>query len=270
MEWMNVFPPQNNANIYAQGNGCFLANEEFFNNGVGVGGYSKWPVPLDVSIVVNGGARYNGPIMAYSSADFSMYNGAIYVRGHLWNDLRFGPRNGQIDETMLDPVLVGGATYGIAKMGSLFLRRMATRGAQSLADDAITGAARYEASEGSTVLLPRYQAPGAATLTNTEIRAYYNSHISGIERAVARWEARGLSRMEIAKRASQLRNTLRLRSRALMGNQAEAAGLPPLQDFDFYVAKYSSQGYSGDALYDRIIEGALTTNSIVNHKFGIY
>jgi hypothetical protein len=36
-----------------------------------------------------------------------------------------------------------------------------------------------------------------------------------------------------------------------------------------YVEKYSAKGLTGDALYNRIIQGTLTPNPIVNTKFGI-
>jgi hypothetical protein len=58
----------------------------------------------------------------------------------------------------------------------------------------------------------------------------------------------------------------------MMADRAAAEQLAreqPLQPLEYYIQKYSSQGYQGDALWQRIIEGAKTPNKVVNAKFGI-
>jgi filamentous hemagglutinin len=82
-------------------------------------------------------------------------------------------------------------------------------------------------------------------------------------------EAQGASREAIARRVSNLRNVLKQRSRNMMADRAVAESLPPIRPFEHYVEKYSAEGLSGDALYNRIIERALTPNPLVNAKYGI-
>jgi hypothetical protein len=43
----------------------------------------------------------------------------------------------------------------------------------------------------------------------------------------------------------------------------------PLRPFEYYEQKYSEQGFSGEALYDRIIQGGTTPNAEVNAAHGI-
>ena len=48
-----------------------------------------------------------------------------------------------------------------------------------------------------------------------------------------------------------------------MADRAEAARLDknfPIRDFDFYVKKYRAQGYEGEALWRKIMEGGKTPN----------
>jgi len=57
-----------------------------------------------------------------------------------------------------------------------------------------------------------------------------------------------------------------------MTNRDTAARLDknyPLRDFDYYVKKYRSEGYEGEALWRRIMEGGKTPNANVSGKFGI-
>ena len=68
------------------------------------------------------------------------------------------------------------------------------------------------------------------------------------------------------------RNRLKQQARDLMADRKAAAQLNidhPINNFDFYCRKYSAQGFSGDALYQRIIQGSKTPNAGVNQKFGI-
>lgn len=57
-----------------------------------------------------------------------------------------------------------------------------------------------------------------------------------------------------------------------MANREAAAFLDreyPLQSFEYYLEKYSKQGYSGEELWRRIMEGGRTPNETFNKKFGI-
>ncbi|MFC2156094.1 RHS repeat-associated core domain-containing protein, partial [Acidobacteriota bacterium] len=111
--------------------------------------------------------------------------------------------------------------------------------------------------------------PKSGSLSNIDARIYYNSKLPVIKKVIDRMKDRGASRKEIAESLSHLRNVLKTRTRAFMKDRALAESLPPVKPFAYYVKKYSKQGLSGNALYDRIIEGALTPNSGVNAKFGI-
>jgi hypothetical protein len=73
-------------------------------------------------------------------------------------------------------------------------------------------------------------------------------------------------------RVHDARNALKLEARDLMSDRAAAAQLArerPVMPFEYYVDKYSTQGYKGDALWQRIIKGSTTPNPAVNSKFGI-
>lgn len=58
----------------------------------------------------------------------------------------------------------------------------------------------------------------------------------------------------------------------MMTNRAAAKILDqtnPLHDYDYYYKKYYNQGYRGEALYKRIMEGGTTPNQGVDKKHGI-
>ena len=68
------------------------------------------------------------------------------------------------------------------------------------------------------------------------------------------------------------RNALKQQARDMMSDRPAAELLArerPLEAFDYYVDKYRKQGYSGEALWDRIIKGSTSPNADVNSKFGI-
>ena len=90
-------------------------------------------------------------------------------------------------------------------------------------------------------------------------------------RVLSRLENQGLPREAIAERMSDLRNVLKMRTRNFMADRALADSLPPVRPFEFYLQKYSTPPHNltGDALYNRIIEGSLTPNPGVNAQFGI-
>jgi RHS repeat-associated protein len=108
------------------------------------------------------------------------------------------------------------------------------------------------------------------TLSNIEARLYYNSKLPVLSKAIERWKGQGLALQTVSEKASSLRNTLKLRTRNLMVDQATAQSLPPIRSYQYYLDKYTAEGLSGDALYNRIIKGTLTPNPGVNANFGIW
>jgi hypothetical protein len=75
-----------------------------------------------------------------------------------------------------------------------------------------------------------------------------------------------------ALRVHDARNALKLEARDLMSDRAAAAQLArerPVEPFQYYVDKYTVQGYKGEALWQRIIQGSTTPNPKYNSKFGI-
>lgn len=108
-------------------------------------------------------------------------------------------------------------------------------------------------------------AGGRTLLSNAEVRTFYNQQIKALDTSGSLSEA-------TAMRVHDARNALKLEARDLMSDRAAAAQLAreqPVQPFQYYVDKYSVQGYRGDALWQRIIQGSTTPNPVVNSKFGI-
>ena len=57
-----------------------------------------------------------------------------------------------------------------------------------------------------------------------------------------------------------------------MADRAAAAELErtqPLRSFEYYVEKYTEEGFSGEALWQRIIQGGTTPNAEVNAAYGV-
>jgi hypothetical protein len=103
------------------------------------------------------------------------------------------------------------------------------------------------------------------TLSLGQTRAWYNQMVQTID-------SEGQPTRELAQKVFDQRNVIRQQARDLMANSEAAAELAqkyPLQNFQYYVDKYSSQGYSGEGLWRRIIEGAQTTNKAVNQQFSL-
>jgi RHS repeat-associated protein len=103
------------------------------------------------------------------------------------------------------------------------------------------------------------------TLSNMEVRLWYNNQLKSLNTAVAFTEKNAL-------RLNTQRNNLKIQARNMMADRESAALLnqtDPIKPFKFYVQKYSEQGYSGENLWQRIIQGSSTPNLGVNAKFGI-
>jgi RHS repeat-associated protein len=110
---------------------------------------------------------------------------------------------------------------------------------------------------------PAFDAEGR--LPNIEVRSWYIQQLKQIDTNGPRTE-------EFARQIVAERNALKLQARDLMVNRAEAALLDstrPIESFEYYVQKYSAQGYSGEDLWDRIIIGGTTPNPAVNAKYHV-
>jgi hypothetical protein len=58
----------------------------------------------------------------------------------------------------------------------------------------------------------------------------------------------------------------------MMADRAAAEQLAkerPLQPLQYYVDKYSQQGYQGESLWEKIIERSNVPDEVVNKQFGI-
>lgn len=107
---------------------------------------------------------------------------------------------------------------------------------------------------------------GAARgLTNAEVRALYSKGVRAIDTS-------GPLTRATAERVHAARNALKVDARAMMADRDAAAALErtnPIQPFEYYVEKYTSEGFSGEALWQRIIQGGTTPNAGVNSSLGV-
>jgi hypothetical protein len=112
-------------------------------------------------------------------------------------------------------------------------------------------------------------APKNASLSNTAAREWYLSQESKIVGLLDKTK----SLEEQAKQASGLRNAFRTKARELMSDTEEAARLmrdEQNMSWDKVVAKYSEGGkYSGDKLWNRIIEATQRSRASVNESLGV-
>ena len=105
----------------------------------------------------------------------------------------------------------------------------------------------------------------AIELSNTDARILYNNRLKQIDTS-------GPLTLETAARVHAARNTLKQEIRNLMADKGAAEQLAneqPLRPLEYYIEKYSAEGYQGEALWKRIIEGGTTPNKTVNQKFGL-
>jgi len=111
----------------------------------------------------------------------------------------------------------------------------------------------------------RWVVPRNRSLMNAEVRQWYDPLAKSININRLPTEAN-------ARAVHAERNALKQQARDLMANRAAAARLEknyPIRDFDYYVKKYSEQGYKGEALWMRIMEGGQTPNAAVSERYGI-
>jgi hypothetical protein len=107
--------------------------------------------------------------------------------------------------------------------------------------------------------------PKNYTLTKVEARQWYNAQVKNINTKLA-------PTRENAEYIYKIRNALRRKARDIMANREAAAFLDreyPLESFEYFIEKYTKQGYSGEELWRRIMEGGRTPNKAINKKFGI-
>ena len=102
-------------------------------------------------------------------------------------------------------------------------------------------------------------------LNNPQVRVWYNEKLKQLNTNVEFTESN-------ARILNNQRNNLKSQARDMMINRSAAAKLEktdPLRPFEYYVEKYSKQGYTGEALWEKIITGSAKPNAAVNKRFGI-
>lgn len=112
--------------------------------------------------------------------------------------------------------------------------------------------------------------------SNCDIRVWYNYQVVAIGRLNERWKANGMSLLDRAKRAYQLRHNARVNGRYMMKDRFEVAtlrdrdnkkyGNPDGPTFDYLVNYHRESGFSGDEIYERIIESSARTSPVFNSE----
>lgn len=75
-----------------------------------------------------------------------------------------------------------------------------------------------------------------------------------------------------AKAICDQRASLKLKARNKMADQVKRKQLDktdPIDNFDYYLKKYRAQGYAGNKLWKRIMQGGRTSNQNVNKQYGL-
>jgi hypothetical protein len=113
-------------------------------------------------------------------------------------------------------------------------------------------------------------------MTNEQIRVWYQREVSTIAGLNLKWIEQGHPLEHRARRAFEIRHGARLQARAMMENPTEAEqlrardlqlyGNPDGPTFDQLVEAHRQTGCSGDEVYERIIQGAQTTNAEVDER----
>ncbi|MBO8172918.1 MAG: hypothetical protein H0Z33_13645 [Bacillaceae bacterium] len=110
--------------------------------------------------------------------------------------------------------------------------------------------------------------PKGGTLSNVEARKWYLSQEAKIKDMIDKT----LPLEEQAKQAFNLRNQFRTQARELMADRKLAQKLmdtDPNLTWDDVVKKYSNKGYSGDELWQEIIEASTRSRPSVNKNLGL-
>jgi RHS repeat-associated protein len=110
--------------------------------------------------------------------------------------------------------------------------------------------------------------PMPGTLSNVEARNWYLAREGDIPSSLNK----KLPLEQQAKQAVNLRNEIRTRARELMADRAEAARLnaeEPNMTWEQVVKKYKAQGYTGDNLWNKIIESSQKSRASVNENLNV-
>ena len=106
------------------------------------------------------------------------------------------------------------------------------------------------------------------SLSNAEARRWYLNQEAGIRNAID--TSRSLEQQ--ARQAFELRNQIRTRARELMRDQRLADSLRRSdrnQTWEQVVERYKRRGFSGDALWEEIIDASMRSRASVNQSLGM-
>jgi ElaB/YqjD/DUF883 family membrane-anchored ribosome-binding protein len=106
------------------------------------------------------------------------------------------------------------------------------------------------------------------SLSNIETRKWYHNEMYNIPSRIDK----SLSLEEQAKQAVKLRNAIRDKARELMNDREAAQKLIndiPNASWDDLVAKYKATGYSGEALWQAIIDASTRSNKKIDSILGL-
>ncbi|HEY8401946.1 MAG TPA: hypothetical protein VIK89_11825, partial [Cytophagaceae bacterium] len=111
-------------------------------------------------------------------------------------------------------------------------------------------------------------APENGTLSDLDTRKWYLEQESKISELIDKSQ----TLEEQARQAFELRNKFRTKARELMADREKAAKLmkeEPNMTWEQILEKYKSQGYEGDALYNKIITSSQKSRKSVNDSLGL-
>lgn len=123
-------------------------------------------------------------------------------------------------------------------------------------------------SEGSSTEVAAYEDLEPGTLSNADARRWYLDQEARIPALLDRsksWE-------EQARQAFAFRNQIRTQARALMADRDAAAELDrndPNLTWEEIVDKYKKRGFSGDNVYQEIVQSAQRSRRSVNQSLGL-
>jgi hypothetical protein len=171
------------------------------------------------------------------------------------------------DERMeYERIFFNGVGAGITIGRGLYLWRKSLTSTQTSVGNYSSGTnlpVKYDPEFASIQLFGRELKIG--TVSSEQMRALYDPKVKLINTDLLPTRAN-------AEFIHSLRNAYKRLARDLMSDRAAAARLDknyPLHPFDYYMKKYSDQGFSGEALWRRIMEGGKTPNKNVSKKYGI-
>jgi hypothetical protein len=117
--------------------------------------------------------------------------------------------------------------------------------------------------------LPNYN-PGS--LSGREARGVYTEGELRLGELGKQWLREGMSPEQVARQMSEQRNLLRTWSRDIMADRGAAARITagnPNMTWDQVMEKYRGQGYTGNDLWNKIIDSATRSRPSVNAAAGV-